>query len=281
MAVIDIDRVAAVIAEVAAAEVLPRFRKLAAGDIREKAPGDFVTVADEATELALEPRLAALVPGSVMLGEEAAHSDPRLLDRLSAEAPVWIIDPIDGTANFAEGKPVFAVMVALVAEGETRASWIHDPVAGVTAIAAAGEGAWLAGRRLRVSTPPAEAAAMRGPVMAGFFGQKELGRRLQSRRDRVSAVKSLRCAGHEYIRAADGAVDFLLFTKLMPWDHAPGVLLHAEAGGHAAYLDGGRYRPSRIDADALLLAPDRASWDRLHETLLGPEPERENEGGRA
>jgi fructose-1,6-bisphosphatase/inositol monophosphatase family enzyme len=271
MAVIDIDRVAAVIAEVAAEQVVPRFRKLAAGDIREKGPGDFVTVADEATEAALEPRLAALAPGSVMLGEEAAHSDPGLIDRLGEEAPVWIIDPIDGTANFAEGKPVFAVMVALVVGGELRAGWIHDPIAGSTAIAAAGEGAYLAGKRLRVSAAPADPAAMRGPVMAGHFGRPELGRRLQSRRSRVQAVRSLRCAGHEYIRVAAGEVDFLLFTKLMPWDHAPGVLLHAEAGGHSAYLDGGRYRPSRIDADALLLAPDPASWERLYATLLGPD----------
>jgi fructose-1,6-bisphosphatase/inositol monophosphatase family enzyme len=279
MAVIDIDRVAAVIAEVAAEEVLPRFRKLAAGDIREKAPGDFVTIADEATERALEPRLAALAPGSVMLGEEAAHSDPRLLDRLSAEAPVWVIDPIDGTANFAEGKPVFAVMVALVVVGEVRAGWIHDPMAGTSAVAAAGEGAFLAGWRLQVSAPPADAASMRGPLLAGFFGQRELGRRLQARRGRVRAVKSLRCAGHEYIRAASGEVDFLLFTKLMPWDHAPGVLLHAEAGGHAAYLDGGRYRPSRIDADALLLTPDQGSWERLYDTLLGPDAGPREEGG--
>ena len=272
MAAIDMDRVAAAIAEVAATEVMPRFMKLAAGDIREKAPGDVVTIADEAAEAALAPRLQALRPGSVMLGEEAAAADPGLIERLSAGAPVWVVDPVDGTANFASGRPLFAVMVALVENGVARAGWIHDPVTQRTASALRGEGAWLEGKRLRVSHPPAKTSAMRGPLLAGFFGQPELGRRIQSRRDRVSAVKTLRCAGHEYMRLASGELDFALFTKLMPWDHAPGVLLHGEAGGHAAYLDGTGFRPARIDAGALLLAPDAASWRRLHDTLLGDEP---------
>jgi fructose-1,6-bisphosphatase/inositol monophosphatase family enzyme len=279
MAAIDMDRVAAAIAEVAATEVMPRFMKLAAGDIREKAPGDFVTVADEASEAALAPRLLALRSGSVMLGEEAAAADPGLIERLSAAAPVWVVDPIDGTANFAAGRPLFAVMVALVENGMARAAWIHDPVAGRTASALKGEGAWLEGQRLQVSHPPAETSAMRGPLLAGFFGRPELGRRVQSRRDRVTAVKTLRCAGHEYMRLATGELDFALFTKLMPWDHAPGVLLHGEAGGYAAYLDGTGFRPARIDAGALLLAPDAESWRRLHDTLLGDEPSDRAIGG--
>src|SRR5258705_147653 len=94
MAAIDMDRVAVAIAEVAATEVMPRFMKLAAGDIREKAPGDVVTIADGAAEAALAPRLQALRFGSVMLGEEAAAADPGLIERLSAEAPVWVVDPV-------------------------------------------------------------------------------------------------------------------------------------------------------------------------------------------
>jgi fructose-1,6-bisphosphatase/inositol monophosphatase family enzyme len=280
-AIVDMDRVAAAIIEVAATEVMPRFMKLAAGDIREKGPGDFVTVADEAAEAALAPRLLDLLPGAVLLGEEAAAADPGLIARLSAAAPVWVIDPIDGTANFAEGRPVFAVMVALVEDDVVRASWIHDPVAGRTASASTGAGAWIDGRRLRVSQPPNDIAAMRGSLLAGFFGRPELGRRIQARRNRVTAIKSLRCAGHEYMRLAAGELDFSLFTKLMPWDHAPGVLLHAEAGGYAAYLDGGGFRPGRIDAGALLLAPDAASWQRLHDTLLGEEPGDRTHGGGA
>ena len=96
--------IADLLAEVARVEIVPRFRALAHGDWREKGPGDIVTIADERTEAALAPRLQALLPGSVVLGEEAAAKDPSLFDLLSGDHPVWIIDPIDGTANFAEGK---------------------------------------------------------------------------------------------------------------------------------------------------------------------------------
>src|SRR5262249_21287243 len=204
--------VSAVIAEVAAAEIMPRFTRLAAGDVREKGPGDLVTVADEAAEAALERRLLAVLPQATILGEEAAAADPRLIGRLMSEAPVWVGDPSAGPSNFAEGKPLFAVMVALVQNGRIVASWIHDPVSGRTAHAAAGEGAWLDGERLGVSRPAGEVAAMRGSLMAGFFGDRELGRRLQARRGRVQVVGSLRCAGHEYIRLARGEMDFALFT---------------------------------------------------------------------
>src|SRR4030095_3156841 len=106
----DADRVTRLIQEAAAAEIMPRFRQLAAGDVREKAPGDLVTVADEAVEARLAPALEALLPGSVVVGEEAAAADPNLLNRLFDDQPVWIIDPVDGTSNFAEGRPAFAVM---------------------------------------------------------------------------------------------------------------------------------------------------------------------------
>ena len=96
----DIDRVTRLIEEAAAAEVMPRFRKLAAHDVRGKAPGDLVTIADEAVEARLTPALTALLPGSIVIGEEAAAADPNLLDRLFDDSPAWIIDPVDGTANY-------------------------------------------------------------------------------------------------------------------------------------------------------------------------------------
>src|SRR5215475_5254326 len=102
---LDLARVTSLIEETAGAEILPRFRKLAAGEIREKTPGDFVTVADEAAEARLTPLLSALLPGSLVLGEEAAAADATLLDRLFDTQPVWVIDPVDGTSNFAEGRP--------------------------------------------------------------------------------------------------------------------------------------------------------------------------------
>jgi fructose-1,6-bisphosphatase/inositol monophosphatase family enzyme len=267
---IDIDAVARLIAEAAAEEIMPRHAKLAAGDVREKGPGDLVTVADEAVERRLAPQLIDLLPGSCVIGEEAAAVDDSVFKRLQEPAPVWIIDPVDGTANFAAGNGDFGVMVALVQSGRTVIGWIHDPVNRRMATAEQGAGAWLDGQRLAVAPAPADPAALSGTLLVGSYGDPELGRRIQQRRDRVRPVKSRRCAATEYLQLATGQMHFALFSRLMPWDHAPGVLIHAEAGGYNGYIDGGGYEPARIAAKGLLLAPDRASWQALYDRLIAP-----------
>src|SRR3546814_3877675 len=140
----DIERVTRIIEEVAAEEMLPRFRTLEGDQIREKSgPGDLVTIVDEVCEKRLSAALTDLLPGSLVVGEEAHAADPSIMDRLDGEAPVWIIDPLDGTWNFAHGRDRFASIVALAIGGETMAGWIHDPMAGVTGCAVSGEGAYI------------------------------------------------------------------------------------------------------------------------------------------
>ena len=267
---VDTEAVSRLIVQVAAEEIMPRYAKLAAGDVREKGPGDLVTIADEAAEHRLTPALIQLLPGSVVVGEEAAAADPSVIDRLDGSDPVWVIDPVDGTANFAAAKGDFGVMVSLIQGGRTLAAWIYDPRHEHMARAELGGGAWLDGMRMQVAAAPADPAALRGALLTGSFGDREVALRVNQRRDRVQAVKSLRCAAAEYVRLADGSMHFALFSKLMPWDHAAGVLLHGEAGGYSAYLDGRRYAPARLDAPALMLAPDEASWQELYERLVAP-----------
>ena len=265
----DIDRITHLIEDTAAHEVRPRFRALAEGDVREKAAGDLVTVADEAAEAVLARRLVEALPGALVLGEEAAARDAAVLDRLADPAPVWVIDPVDGTGNFARGHPVFAVMVALVQHGETRAAWIHEPMEGRTTCATLGGGAFTNGVRLHLPPAPTQASDLVGTLHASQYGTPSLRRRLDRRRSRVQAVRSLRCAGAEYVRMAHGTQHFSIFTKLAPWDHAPGTLILREAGGVAGLLDGRPYTPAVREASGLLLAPDAESWQRLYDTLVG------------
>lgn len=260
-----VDQVSAVIRDVARAEILPRFRQLGQGDVREKGPGDLVTVADEESERQLTPRLAGLLPGSVVIGEEAVAADPAVLDRLFGTDPVWIIDPVDGTLNFSQGSETFGVIVALVIAGETVAGWIYDPCADRMATTVKGQGAWLDGRRLRVAAPAAP-AAMTGALSVRFF-EADVRRRLQERAQGLGKPFALGCAAHEYLRLTSGAAHFSLYQKLMPWDHAAGVLLHAEAGGFGARFDGSPYRPTHL-AGGLLLAPDEESWRALRDLLI-------------
>jgi len=265
------ESVAAIVAEVAAEELMPRFRHLEAGDVRDKGPGDPVTVADEAAERALTRRLAALLPGSLVVGEEAASADPDVVKRLSGDAPVWIIDPVDGTTNFAAGLPIFAVIIGLVQGGEMRLACLHDPVHGETALASAGDGATLNGRRIAVATPDAP-KNMYGTVKLRF-GERALPRRIVERCQNVPAFMDLRCAAHEYIALASGRLHYALYRKLMPWDHAAGNLLQREAGGYGAHLDGTPYRADGPDhSHGFLYAPDEAAWRALVEALIGAEP---------
>jgi fructose-1,6-bisphosphatase/inositol monophosphatase family enzyme len=263
----DPTKVSSLIRETAAELILPRFQKLEAGDIQAKSPGDLVTVADIECEHRLTPLLKALVPGSLVVGEEAASKDPTVLDRLAEEA-VWVIDPVDGTANFAAGIPLFAVMVSFVWFGEIVQSWILDPVKDQMAVAARGDGAWLDGRRISVA-PPTTPDHMSGSL-ALRFGNRQLVRKIAGRSNLVGSVFSFRCAGQEYLALATGRVHFALYHRLLPWDHAAGWLLHREAGGFGQRLDRTRYTPRTHDG-GLLLTPDEASWNALHEVLMGGE----------
>jgi fructose-1,6-bisphosphatase/inositol monophosphatase family enzyme len=261
----DIALVSGLIRDVAAEFVLPRFEHLAEGDIREKAPGDYVTIADLEAEQALTPRLMALVPGSVVVGEEATAKDTSILDRIATEDAVWTLDPVDGTANFASGMPLFAVMIAFLRAGRPVASWIYDPVKDQMAVAERGAGAWSEGRRLSVAGTAAP-ENMSGSVSTKF-GNRQLVRKIAGRSNLVGSVFSFRCAGHEYLALAAGRAHFALYHRLMPWDHAPGYLLHREAGGYGKRLDRTDYTPTIHDG-GLLLTPDAESWESLHALLI-------------
>ncbi len=261
----DIETVSAYIREAARVHILPRFERLAASDIREKSPGDLVTVADLETEFALTPLLRDLIPGSLVVGEEATAADPSLLRNLEGEGHAWLIDPVDGTANFAAGLPLFAVMVAYAVHGEIVASWIYDPTTDRMAVATKGGGAWLNGVRLAVADA-AEAGSMSGSLSIRF-GNRHLVRRIAGRSNMVGSVFSFRCAGHEYLALASGRAHFALYHRLMPWDHAPGFLLHREAGGFGRRLDRSHYSPRSHDG-GLLLAPDEGSWEELYQVLI-------------
>src|SRR5215207_8977672 len=140
----DAGRVAELMRETAASELLPRFRALAKEDIRMKGPGDVVTVADVASEQRLASGLAKILPGVPVVGEEAVESDAGLLDLIGRRGEAcWIVDPLDGTANFAAGKDHFAVIVCLVQDTVTVGAWILDVPKGRMAVALKGQGVTL------------------------------------------------------------------------------------------------------------------------------------------
>ncbi len=259
----DPDAVTQLLVEAGQTIVLPHFRNLRADQIETKSgPNDLVTAADIECEAFLTERLTAMLPGSAVVGEEAAARDPGVLDVLASDdQDVWIIDPIDGTYNFAHGDERFAILVAVAREGETRAGWIHFPTSGETYCATHGGGAYRDGTRLEVATPNA-IERMTAVLYVGKTRAPALYDRIQAVKTRLGNRRFARCVAVEYAGLAGGDIHYAIFTRQLPWDHAAGYLIHAEAGGAQGYFDGTPYRLRERNLP-LLLAPDAESWEDL------------------
>jgi len=261
---IDRKIVSNLIRDTARALILPRFRALGSGDIREKKPGDPVTIADIETEQALTHLLAEASAGAQVIGEESVAESPSRLERLSSDAPVWIIDPVDGTANFAKGLPGFAVIVALAQHGEVEAGWIYDPLGDVMVSAKRGEGAWIEESRLAVAAdiPPER-------ITGSAYGRAKSGvraARALNESGRIRGVHNQGCSGLEYMALARGISQFSLHSRSLPWDHAAGMLIVSEAGGQASFLDGSAYDARIIDRP-VLAASSKTSWQVVHDIV--------------
>lgn len=260
-----IDEVAALMREVAALEIMPRFRALAKHDIEEKSKGDLVTVADRASELWLAPKLEALVPGSLALGEEAAAADASLLNRLEDDTPVWTIDPVDGTGNFVAGRETFGVMLSLVEKGEVTKAWIYLPVADEFAIAERGAGAvWRnasGDRKLDAGSAPL-AMAEQGASFYVRFMPDEWKAGIESHAASIGRTSSTLCSAWDYTSVARGQHDFVTYYRMLPWDHAPGSLILREAGGVVRDIATERDYAPRTLRGPHLVARDEDSWQQ-------------------
>ena len=226
---------------VAAEVVLPRFRNLAAHEVGEKSPGEWVTIADHESEARLNDGLARLLPEARLVGEEACAMDAALIDQLG-DGVVWLVDPIDGTQNFKEGITPFGLMVALLADGEAQASWLYDPMADRLCHAALGQGAFVDGVRIHAREtghiPPLASIAM------GFLPPERRADIAMRAAGRLEIVPIPRCAAEQYPRLVLGQNDIALFERILPWDHVPGALFVTEAGGVIARPDGSALRPT-------------------------------------
>ncbi|MCE9649220.1 MAG: inositol monophosphatase [Parvibaculum sp.] len=264
------EAVAALMREVAASEILPRFRMLKDGDIEEKSKGDYVTIADREAELWLTPRLEELEPGSLVLGEEAASAEPNNLAIAQSDAPFWTVDPVDGTGNFVAGRETFGVMVAFVDKGRVRRAWIYLPVSGDLAVAEEGAGAfWHSGgktERISSGRSPDDVSRIVGAFNVRFMAE-DWRDRVELFADTVPRKSSYLCSAWDYAGLARGSHDLVTYNRMMPWDHAPGSLILREAGGVLRSLDNGLdYLPATLAAPHLA-ARDEESWQRFAEAI--------------
>lgn len=248
--------------------LMKRFYSLSPDDIRPKGDqNDLVTIVDEEAEKVLSARLTELLPGSVVVGEEGVAANPATLNRLAGEAPVWLIDPLDGTLNYANRRPAFGVIVALIRRGRTTAGWIYDPFDGRMAMGAEGEGAFLNGVRVRIEAPSA-LGDMVGALYT-YNAPKEDREALEEKAIMLNENRRHMSSAQEYLAILQGRSHFAAFHRIKPWDHAAGALLLTEAGGHAAFVaDEKIYEPALTDG-SVLMAADRRTWRILRDHFWG------------
>lgn len=247
-------------------EVMPRFRNLGASEIATKTgPHDLVTAADLAAEAMITRALRIAFPTALIVGEEATASDPGLLDKI-ADAPLaFIIDPVDGTSNFAQGLAMFGMILAVTRFGKTAFGVIYDPVHDDWALADIENRAQLE----RPIGPARPLKVAMGKPVEELTGYIPLGQFPKKHQPKLAAtfpsflrVNALLCSAHQYRMLAQGHTDFVLEARLQPWDHAAGALICAQAGGHVEMLSGGPYDAS-LRTGYLLAAPDKTTWNRL------------------
>lgn len=241
--------------------IMPRYRNLAGGEVEDKGGGDPVTIADREAEAMLSEGLARLDPARAIVGEEAAHADPAVLEGLAGSC--WIVDPLDGTRNFARGVAPFGIIVARADGGLANSGWLFDCLSGRFCAAHLGRGAFVNGDQVQAQptgqTPPIAAISL------VFMDEVRRAATLRHLTPHYRLVDIPYCAAEQYPRLALGANDVSLFERTLAWDHAAGVLWLTEAGGRAARPHGSPYRVDEVGRTGLLAAASPALWDELSE----------------
>lgn len=256
----------------AKAEIMPRFRTLDAGDIdTKKDENDLVTAADTAAEAMITRGLQIAFPHALVIGEEAVSKSPDLLKGIAEAELCFIIDPVDGTWNFAKGMPLFGTIIAVCRFGQPVLGLIYDPVGNdliITDNTSPAEWRTRTGRRRPIQTA--------GPKpldrMSGYMHIRQMPEEARalmwSKVDALGYVGSLRCSAHEYRLLATGAADFILSSNLNSWDHAAGVLLCQQAGGKSAMLDDTAYNAA-MTSGYLLSASCETVWNDVAAHFAG------------
>jgi myo-inositol-1(or 4)-monophosphatase len=237
-------------------------------DVRRKGPGDLVTEMDLAAERLIIGAIRERYPDHAILAEESGSVPAAPSASASASATYrWLVDPLDGTVNYAHRWPHWAVSLGLERDGELLLGVVYAPVCGELYWAETGRGAFLDGRPLRVS----EVGAARGALLAigsvAFDGERPL--REQPAGRLGGAVMKIRQTGVcslDLCWLAAGRIDALFQGRSTPWDVAAGMAIVHEAGGRVTRPGGGLLAV----ADPSFLASNGALHEELVRVLSWP-----------
>jgi fructose-1,6-bisphosphatase/inositol monophosphatase family enzyme len=265
---LDSDKISALLIECSERYILPRYKKLKDKDIRTKtSPTDLVTQADLDVEEYLTRILPGLLPGSIVVGEEAVSGGAIALDAMKTDGPVWVIDPVDGTNNFVQGGDQFGILLALVDKGVTQAGWIYDVTAKEMTVVQRGQGAFTEGRRLKISAPAAKLSELSGYLPLKATSGK-LQEELKEAKKLLKNTQPLFSAVHIYLSLVKNDRQFSIMTAPKPWDHLAGVLMVEEAGGYTAKWNGTPYMPQDDTRHGVVAAASKEIWDLIFNKFI-------------
>lgn len=223
-------------AAAAASDILIRgFGELKQGEIDLKGQGDYVTALDKASEAEVIRIITSTFPTHHICAEESGGL-------LNFDGVTWVIDPLDGTANYVHGIPLFAVSIAAMKNGELLNAVIAMPMTGEVFSAEKGSGAWCNGKRLSVSP----LSDFQQAVLATAFPWRERTHlspfvsAFRTLLDQSSDIRRMGAAAVDLAYTAAGKLDGYYEMGLNPWDIAAGILLVEEAGGRVTDFNGAR-----------------------------------------
>ena len=235
----ELEQLQQIVIRAACEELLPRFTKVARSD---KADGSFITEADLAAQQRIEAELKQRWPDIAFLGEEMSEAEQNALIA-DHSRPLWILDPLDGTSNFAAGLPFFSTSLALLYQGEIVLGVVYDPSRDECFSARKGDGAWFNGEALGQHRP--QGPLKKGTALVDF---KRLPAALATRLVTEMPYSSQRSHGSvalDWCWIAAGRCHVYLHGKQKLWDYAAGYLVLCETGGHSCTLSGEQvYRPT-------------------------------------
>ncbi|MES0880917.1 inositol monophosphatase family protein [Roseibium sp. SCP14] len=257
----QIDRLITVTRDVAQEVVMPRFRSSADVDVKaKKHVFDLVTEADLLCEQRLTQVVPDILPGSTFVGEEGVASDPGLLSHVATADRCVVLDPVDGTWNFASGLPTFGLILSVVEKGIPVFGMLYDILHDSWVAAEAGGGAFL----FQPEKEPRKLllGAQHQNPLSGFYSPFEFPEEAKLPLAELALsfghVTSLRCACYEYLTLLQGHSDFILSAGVNPWDHLAGLLAVKEAGGRSGLVGRGAYRTDYTQGSLLTVAdPER------------------------
>ena len=262
----NLEAVSKIIITIAKDEILSRFKHLQQSEISEKGMGEIVTAADIQSEIRLAKELTSLIPESKVIGEEEYDQNKNIIERFDGDAPLWVLDPLDGTRNFSQGKPCFCTIVAYCMKNTTYLGWIYDPIKNNMFFAAKGCGAWCNDKKIETAITP-KLSEMVGSI--GKFRQEHLSNYYSKLNAELpKRLTRYRCLGMEYVDLARGKLHFAEYNILKPWDHAAGILIMEETGGYGAYVDTNRpYSPGPIINNRFLATYRGRIWKDIYDYL--------------